>query len=156
LLAGAVIPFIDGKPKKIKGTTFCDGGFAYPDLKLAAAELNCTHLFVLSTHPHQTEVASRYDNFSGNTYSRILGTRYGNLERFWQAQIHLATHLKMTDRLTTRRVKSHYAAVKRASHRVGTFSTDQWIIIDGSRKGYETVIKLFIKEATIGLVPEIL
>ncbi|HET9721858.1 MAG TPA: patatin-like phospholipase family protein [Candidatus Saccharimonadales bacterium] len=155
LIAGATIPYIDGSPRTINKTKYCDGGFAYPDLRMAALELDSTHLFILSTQPGNKKMA-RYDDFRSRTYKTLLSGRYKNLQKFWIERLEAEKVLLNGSEIFISQINSHQVTVHHNQHKVGNFSKDQWILVDGARKGYEAVVKMFIKEATVGLVPEIL
>lgn len=157
LLAGSTIPYFGGDPKSVRGVKYFDGTFAYPDLALAAEALACTHVLVLSTNPAGDIMADRYENVPGKSYKLVLSKGFPELEDFWQTRLEYSKQLHtLGSDLMASRVKSHFVAIPKTSHKMAGFTSDQWMIIDGARKGYQAVVNLFHPDATVGLVPEIL
>ena len=156
LIAGCTIPYISGRPVSIDRKKYCDGGFAYPDLRIAARELGSTHVVVLTTQP-TTGPINRYDSFAGKGYRRLLSKTHLDLEKFWEGRLAYAEHIHAQDPVfSSSNMRAQHVTFLAPNHQVGTFSNEKWLIIDGARKGYESVVKMFLKDATVGLVPEVI
>lgn len=156
LLAASTIPFIGGDPRKVNGKRYIDGTFAYPDLLKAADELQCTHLLVLNTHTEQASL-NKYDSFADKAYQALVKSSYPEVAAIWQQEIKESKEFQsVPGRVSAANVKPNGIYIGPTQHKMGSFTQDQWLIIDGARKGYQAVVKLFHPDATIGLVPEIL
>lgn len=155
LLAGATIPYLGGNPRAVKGKKYLDGTFAYPDLAVAAEALGCSHVLVLSTHPDNISL-NKYDNLAGKGYKQLLSRGYPQVQDLWATRLDYSKHLRsLSPDLMSSRIKSQSVAVSKTHHKVAGFNSDQWLIIDGARKGYQAIVNLFQPEAVVGLVPEI-
>jgi predicted patatin/cPLA2 family phospholipase len=157
MLAGSTIPYFSGEPRVVRGTRYFDGTFAYPDLSIAAEALGCTHALILSTNPDGGLMADRYDNIGGKSYQQVLARSYPDMQELWKTRLEYSRHLEtIKSDLKSSRIIAQLVAIPRENYQMGGFSRDQWMIIDGARKGYQAIVNLFHPDATVGLVPEIL
>lgn len=145
LKAGAWLPVLAGRPFRLGGHRYLDGGVLWPDPLYAAMADGCTHVLVLNTTPensvaeHRPRMRIVLRNVL-NQWSTGLGTAYFASRQRWDADRAL---IGTGRSINLRGVEVLRVVPPTGSHRVERLTLDRGILLDGARAGYTTIMNTF-------------
>lgn len=153
LLAGATIPYIAGKSRQVGELKYADAFLAYPNPIMAAYELGCSHVLLLSTQPKGSDEDL---SWVYKSYITLINREYPGISQFCQQRLN--EYIASISRLEANQVNYKDMPVLEISipqDSVGLkdFTTDRWRLIQGARSDYQSVLDVFCRQGETSMIP---
>jgi predicted patatin/cPLA2 family phospholipase len=145
LMAGSWLPILAGRPYRLDGKRYLDGGLLWPDPLYAALADGCTHIFMINSAPVDTPTDANWATTfvlhqTLNRWSRGLGEATAEARRQWAADKQVLRAGTTVDLRGTSVLRFQPPA---GSHRVRRLTLDRADLLDGARVGYSSIRELF-------------
>ncbi|MEU8314800.1 MULTISPECIES: patatin-like phospholipase family protein [unclassified Micromonospora] len=145
LMAGSWLPILAGRPYRLDGHRYLDGGLLWPDPLYPALADGATHVLMINTAPEGTPTdANRVTSFvlhrTLNQWARGLGDAALEARIAWEADKQLLKTGTTVDVRGTSVLRLRPAA---GSHRVRRLTLDRGTLLDGARVGYQSIFEAF-------------